>query len=187
MSDHPYGPWMLGYAYIYIDNIRIGRHDWITTLRDAMYSWEDIYEARKRTVYKKLFPLGKNDIFKVICLSYSFFASENLECGIETFFPEAEDIDRSPGDFMFFPLVDAFDPWVGYLVSSGEYDKIIYGYAEKIFRDRDEDEGYPFRDNFTQKIRTVLLRRGVVHGVIKETVDYLVSQHEILKKLPETY
>lgn len=70
-------------------------------------------------------------------------------------------------------------------MSSGEYDKIIYGYVKKIFRD--EDEGYPLRDNFTQKIRTVLLSRGIVHGVIKEVVDYLASQHEILKKLPETY
>lgn len=183
-SDRSAGEWMFGNLYMYIGGRRIGRYDEETTLSDAMRSFEGIYSARDRRIYEDLFYLDKDVIFEIFYMSMYGIPSEDISRMIERLFSESSEPYRMVGDFFICPEVDVLDPWDGYLVSSGEFDKIIYGYTSKIVScGEDLLDDYPvLKKGFSDKIRSIILKRGIFDSVVKESLDYLHEQYAILNR-----
>ena len=180
ISDRPGGEWMFGSIYMYIGGRRIGRYDEETILSDAMRSFEGIYSARDRRIYKEIYHLGKDDIFKILHFSLYGLTPEYFSHMVERFFSEYAEPYRIMGDFIIFPEVDVLDPWSGYLVSSGESDKIVYGYTRKILTYDFEKDCAVMKENYSQKIRSIILQRGIFDSVVKKALDYLREQYAIL-------
>lgn len=108
--------------------------------------------------------------------------TEDISRMIERFFSESAEPYRMVGDFLICPEVDVLDPWDGYLVSSGEFDKIIYGYTSKIVScGEDLLDDYPvLKKGFSDIVRSIILKRGIFDSLVKEALDYLHEQYAIL-------
>ena len=177
---------LFGYVHIYIRNERIGSHRFIDMLCDVMFSFESIYRMRNMRIYRDLFNLNKDDLFTVTWFAHRFHAPQHLRSKIECFFPRSEDIDiyddRVPMDFNFFPEVETFQEWCGFLVSSGKFDKLVYGYQPDIMGYNEDEKVVYLRKNFSTKIKVLILERGIFDAVVKEAIDYLYNKRDLLSE-----
>lgn len=173
---------LYGYVHVYIKNKRVGHYRFFDMLCDSMLEFEGIYNMSSRRVYEELFNLDKNNLFNVIWFSHLLKAPEHLVPMIERFFPRTDDIyiydDRVPMDFSILPDSETFGAWNGFLVSSGECDKIVYGYKPKIINYNREKDKFYLKNNFFYHINILVLPVGVVDSTIKEAVDYFYFQYE---------
>lgn len=176
---------LFGYVHLYIRNKRIGYFRFIDMLCDIMLSFEGIYRMKNMRLYEELFYLDKDDLFTVIWFAHRFQVPQHLRPMVEHFFPRSEDIDiyddRVPMDFNFFPEVDTFRQWCGFLISSGKLDKLVYGYQPDIIGYNENEDTFYLRKNFSEKIKVLTLERGIFDSVVKEAVAYFHKQYSLAK------
>lgn len=176
---------VFGYVNCYINNELIGYYRSFDMLCDAMNGFNSVDCMKGMRIYEELFRIHKDDLFAVLWFSCVYHPPESFIPMIEYFFPRTNDVDiyddRVPMDFSILPDVDSFRGWRGYLVSAGEFDKIVYGYYPDIIGyDKDGNKVF-LKEEYSSKIRIIILRRGVVDGVIRNALDYYYW-HESMRK-----
>lgn len=176
---------VFGYVNCYINNEIIGNYQFFDILCDAMNGFNSIDCMKGMRVYEELFHMDKDDLFAVIWFSCVYNPPDSFVPMVEYFFPKTDDVDiyddRVPMDFNILPDVDSFKGWCAFLVSSGEFDKIVYGYYPDIIG-YNKDEKKPFlKEGHSSNIKIIILNHGIVDSVIRDALNYY-CWHESMRK-----
>ncbi len=145
LSQQSGGLWLFGTAGYWCESTRVGDHTLVTSLRDALFQFDEILKYAENRRSGRFDELAADEAFLV--LDDGMFGSRRL-------IPDSVPEDEMWLRHWFMPFIDVFDDWKVFLVETNDVGRML------------------FRQRTDSSTRVVELDVGEADAVVRAAADY---------------